>query len=347
MKPQSSITSYSRKTLEKYIVDNGFETFRAAQILHWVFQRRVSSWSECNNLPKELRSVLARDILLSSLQCVEEFPSTRSDSVKYLFKTHDCALLETVLIYGSDRVTICLSTQIGCRYACSFCASGKDGFVRDLSPSEIIDQVRVVTCRLGRAVDNIVFMGMGEPFDNYDATLSAIRVIISPDGFGMSPRRITVSTVGLLPAIRSFAQEDLSQVKLSISLHAATDETRSRLMPIAQHYTIDDLVQTVCSVRDSFKRTVTVEYLLIKDVNDSKRDSDALAVIARTLKAKVNLIGYNPIEGSAYASATMEEVDIFKVRLEKARVPVTVRYSAGADISAACGQLRLKKNAAG
>jgi 23S rRNA (adenine2503-C2)-methyltransferase len=344
MKKSIAISSQSQKALEKYVIDKGFQKFRAAQILHWVFQKRVSAWSECQNLPAALISVLAKDFVFSSLELSEVYSSAQNDSFKYLFKAEDGALIETVLIHSLERFTLCLSTQVGCRFSCSFCASGKHGFIRDLLVEEIIDQICMVTRHIERPIDNIVFMGMGEPLDNYEATLGAIRTTISAAGFGLSPRRITVSTVGLLPALKDLSKEDLSQIKISISLHSAIDEKRACLMPIAKQYSVKELVHTIGSIRDAFKRTLTLEYILIRDFNDSKKDSDALIAVAKKLKAKVNIIGYNPIEGCSYSYPSRQEVDTFKKRIEKARIPVTVRYSAGADISAACGQLRLKKS---
>jgi 23S rRNA (adenine2503-C2)-methyltransferase len=340
---KKSIHECSLDDVRAYVTSHGEGKFRAAQIFEWIYKKNIAHWDECTNIPKKLREHLARDFCVSSLVFKKSVQSTKKDTTKILYETEDGRFIETVLIYGFQRVTVCLSSQIGCKYGCSFCASCKGGFIRNLLTREIIDQFLLAERYSKKKITNIVFMGMGEPLDNLDAVVASIRRITADEGIGFSQRRITLSTCGLIPELKKFADEQFSHVKLSLSIHAAFDEKRKKIMPIACTYSLDDLCATLSSLSDCFKRTVTFEYIVIKDFNDSDSDARELAKRANQAKAKVNLIGYNRIDGVPYLPPTNKEMDQFLQQLKERGLQVTLRYSAGSDITAACGQLRLRQ----
>jgi len=344
MMSKMNITELSIEELGEFVQSVGEKKFRVEQISKWVYDKSISSWQHCHNISKKLIEKLEENFNFHSLTLTKAYTSKRNDSIKLLFHANDGASLEAVIIINAARTTVCLSTQIGCKFNCSFCASGKNGFIRDLTAAEIIDQFRLAQLYVKRKIDNIVFMGMGEPLDNYDSTVKALRTFISSTYFGLSSRRITVSTVGFIPGIKKFAREELSQVKLSVSLHAAIDSKRKQIMPIEKQYPLREVLKVLQSVRSQFRRTVTLEYILIKNFNDSKSDVTALIKIAKELKAKINVIGYNKVHGVSFVPPSNEDLDAFAKQIERNNVPITIRYSAGNDITAACGQLRLVKD---
>jgi 23S rRNA (adenine2503-C2)-methyltransferase len=268
---------------------------------------------------------------------------------KFLFRLTDESLIETVLIpaspalYGakSDRRTICISTQVGCAYGCKFCASGLEGFSRNLRPNEIVDQIIAVERGTGEKIDNIVFMGMGEPLANLDNLMRAVRIINAPWGLGVGARRITVSTSGLAPQIRKLADEPL-QIRLAISLHGATDEVRDQIMPINRKYNINTLLSACDYYVSRKKQRLTFEYILIAGVNDAEEQAHLLARHARRLSAKVNLIPYNTVEGLPWSRPSRNRQEKFLSILRAQGIPATLRREKGHDIDAACGQLRLQ-----
>lgn len=268
--------------------------------------------------------------------------SCRDHSVKYLLKTSDGNFIETVLIPQGGRKTQCLSTQIGCKMGCLFCASGQGGFVRNLSCGEILDQIAFVAKDTGSLPTNLVYMGMGEPFDNYDAVVKSIRIANASWGFGIGQRRITVSTVGIVPGIRRFSEEGLNQIKLAVSLHSPDDAVRTRLIPANRKYNIPEILKALEEAEDKFKRQITFEYLLAGEVTDRDEDAVELAGIAKMIHAKVNLIPCNSVLKEFRPPAERRILEFQKV-LEKEGIRVTVRRSAGQDIAAACGQLRLQE----
>ncbi|MFA4992320.1 MAG: 23S rRNA (adenine(2503)-C(2))-methyltransferase RlmN, partial [Candidatus Omnitrophota bacterium] len=243
-----------------------------------------------------------------------------------------------VLIPSGRRRTACLSTQVGCKYNCSFCASGKMGFKRNLAVSEILGQILFLQRELGHEITNFVFMGMGEPFDNYENVSKAISVMNSPKAMGIAARRITISTSGVIPGIKKLRELGL-QVNLSVSLHASNNALRDKLMPINKKYPLEELVKACEGYISGGGRMITLEYILIKGVNDSKKDADGLASIARRLRAKINLISFSPVLGSGFKPPLKKDVEIFKEILDNRKINVTVRESKGRDIMAACGQL--------
>jgi len=344
------IKSLRLEELQEKLDELGEPKYRAGQIADWLHKKRVTSFDEMTDLPQSLRAELARQFSLDKIDIVRVLGS-KDSTQKFLFRLPDGNLIESVLIpaspalYGekSDRRTICISTQVGCAYGCKFCASGLEGFSRNLRANEIVDQIIAVERASGEKIDNIVFMGMGEPFANFENLTRAIRIINSPWGLGIGARHITVSTSGLAPQIRKLADEP-TQVRLAVSLHGATDEVRDRIMPINRRYNIDMLLSACDYYISRKKQRLTFEYILIAGVNDSDEQAHLLAKHARRLSAKVNLIPYNPVEGLPWSRPSRNRQENFLSILRAAGIAGTLRREKGHDIEAACGQLRLQTN---
>ena len=326
----------------------GEPSYRAGQITDWLYKKRVESLENMTDLPQELRGRLAKLFAFERLEVVRVLGS-QDATLKFLFRLSDGNLIESVLIpaspalYGekSDRRTICISTQVGCAYGCKFCASGLEGFSRNLRANEIVDQILTVERESGEKIDNIVFMGMGEPLANFDNVMTAIRIINAPWGLGIGARHITVSTSGLAPQIRKLANEPL-QIRLAVSLHGATDDVRDQIMPINRKYNIAALL-SACDYYTAHRRQrLTFEYILIAGVNDTEEQADFLAQHARRLSAKVNLIPYNSVEGLRWSRPSRNRQEKFLSILRADGVAATLRREKGHDINAACGQLRLQ-----
>jgi 23S rRNA (adenine2503-C2)-methyltransferase len=322
--------------------------FRRRQIADWVFHRRAASFAAMTNVPAAWREDLDARFTLKALDMVRVQGGTDTTR-KFLWRLNDGALVESVLIpaspalYGqpSDRRTLCVSTQVGCAFGCRFCASGLDGWKRNLSPGEIVAQVMAAEAHGGERINNLVFMGMGEPLANYDNLMRAIDVLNAPWGLGIGARHITVSTSGLVPQIRRLAA-DPRQIRLAISLHGATDEVRSRIMPINRKYPLTELLGACVEYLGTKKRMITFEYILIDGVNDDPAQARLLAEHARILRAKVNLIPCNPVEGLKWRAPPEEHIRAFARILQTHGIMATVRREKGTDIDAACGQLRLR-----
>ena len=344
------IKSLRLEELQEKLDELGEPKYRAGQIADWLHKKRVTSFDEMTDLPQSLRAELARQFSLDKIDIVRVLGS-KDSTQKFLFRLPDGNLIESVLIpaspalYGekSDRRTICISTQVGCAYGCKFCASGLEGFSRNLRANEIVDQIIAVERASGEKIDNIVFMGMGEPFANFENLTRAIRIINSPWGLGIGARHITVSTSGLAPQIRKLADEP-TQVRLAVSLHGATDEVRDRIMPINRRYNIDMLLSACDYYTSRKKQRLTFEYILIAGVNDSDEQAHLLAKHARRLSAKVNLIPYNTVEGLPWSRPSRNRQENFLSILRAAGIAATLRHEKGHDIEAACGQLRLQTN---
>lgn len=334
-------------------------TYRVTQLLDWLYRRKVASWDEMTNIPKNLRQHLEHTFSLESLQLVRK-QGSRDTTQKFLWRLSDGAFIESVLIpanpalYGeaSDRHTLCVSTQVGCAYGCRFCASGLEGWKRNLGVHEIVEQVLAVerwhsadpasdNKPLDRLVNNLVIMGMGEPLANYENLIKSLKILNAPWGGGIGARKITVSTSGLAPQIRKLADEPF-QFRLAISLHGATDEVRTKIMPVNRKYPLAELA-SACEYYQSKKgRMITLEYILIKGVNDGIDQVKPLSELAHRLNAKVNLIPYNNVEGLPWERPDEAAQDRFADALNSRGVTATLRREKGHDIDAACGQLRLK-----
>jgi len=315
----------------------GERPFRAAQVFDWLYHKGAADFAAFTSLSKDLREKLAGRFVLAPLDLADERRSA-DGTTKFLFRLRDGEHVETVLIPARTRLTVCLSTQVGCKFSCAFCASGLNGFKRDLTPSEITGQVLYLQKTLGLELTNFVFMGMGEPLDNWANVERAIRVMNAPEGLGIAARRMTVSTAGYVPTFKKLEALDL-QINLSLSLHAVTDRLRSKLMPINRRFSLEEVVRAAEEYIRSGGRMITLEYVVIGGLNDSLDDADGLAGIARRLRAKINLIAYSPVAGLAFKTPDPAELGRFKRRLEERKVNVTQRSSKGSDIAAACGQL--------
>jgi 23S rRNA (adenine2503-C2)-methyltransferase len=331
----------SPDALRDWLAASGAPAFRLKQINDWLWQRWVVDFHDMSNLSKELRDTLAASFRACSLE-LEGAPQIAPDGTrKYLFRLHDGQHIETVLIPAPGRHTVCISTQVGCSVRCVFCASGRDGLVRSLTMAEIVDQV-VFACRdLGERVNNIVVMGMGEPMLNLEHLIPALECLSDPERFGFGARHITVSTSGIVPGIRELAACG-RQWNLALSLHAASEESRQRLIPDGQRYPILEIMAACREYREKSGRMVTLEYVLIQGRNDSGTDLAGLTRLARDLHAKVNLIPYNATSDGAFRPPEKGAVRRFADDLAKAGVQVSVRREMGSGIDAACGQLRAR-----
>jgi 23S rRNA (adenine2503-C2)-methyltransferase len=321
--------------------------YRAEQILRWVYEKQAGSFDEMTNLPAAVRLKLAAEFELNAVHAVKTRSATDTTE-KFLFQLRDHSLIETVLIPAtpglttqSDRHTVCVSTQVGCAYGCKFCASGLEGVKRNLTAAEIVDQVLQVQKLSGERASNIVVMGMGEPLANYDNLMRALRILNAPWALGIGARKITVSTVGLVPRIRQLADEPM-QLRLAVSLHGATDEVRERIMPVNRKHPLKELLEACDYYCNTKKRLMTFEYILIEEINDSLEQAHKLGAIARRLRAKVNLIPYNPVDGLPWKRPTRDRCKAFQHTLKTHSVTATLRMEKGTDINAACGQLRLQ-----
>jgi 23S rRNA (adenine2503-C2)-methyltransferase len=334
--------------LEEELHKLGEPSYRAGQIADWLYEKRANSFDEMTDLPRELRAQLAIKFAFSKIDIVRVLGS-RDTTRKFLIRLKDGNLIESVLIpaspalYGgrSDRRTICISTQVGCAYGCKFCASGLEGFSRNLRPNEIVDQIIAIESATGEKIDNIVFMGMGEPLANFSHVMRAIRIINAPWALGLGARHITVSTSGLAPQIKRLADEPL-QIRLAISLHAATDEVRNQIMPINRKYNLETLLSACDYYAGRRKQRLTFEYILIAGVNDADDQAYLLAEHARRLSAKVNLIPYNTVEDLPWSRPSLNRQEKFLSILRAHKIAATLRREKGHDIDAACGQLRLQ-----
>ena len=333
------VEGMSQPELSAWLDSRGLPAYRADQIRRWLFRKRVTSFEAMTDLSGSLRQALARDFVVGSL-AVQQSLGSRDGSVKYLFRLQDGAVVETVYIPEADRVTLCVSTQVGCGLGCVFCATARMGLKRNLTQAEIVDQVLEVQrrCPEDTRISNLVFMGMGEPLANYDATRGALDVITDAhSGMGISPRKITVSTVGLLPQMRRLMEE--TRVNLAISLHSVRDEVRSELMPVNRKYSVDQLLECCRSLPVPRRKRITFEYLLISGLNDLAADAAELAGKLRGIRCKVNLIPFNPHEGSGYRRPPDHVIERFGETLRGHGIQANVRRPRGDDIQAACGQL--------
>src|SRR5437773_1120553 len=316
--------------------------------MDWLYKKRAGAFEQMTDLPQSLRARLAEKFSIGKIDIVRVLGS-RDTTRKFLFCLSDGNLIESVLIpassalYGekSDRRTVGISTQVGCAYGCKFCASGLEGFSRNLRANEIVDQIIAVERASGEKIDNLVFMGMGEPLANFDHVMRAIRIINAPWGLEIGARHITVSTSGLVPQIKKLA-DNRAQIRLAISLHGASDEVRSKIMPVNRRYNVATLIDACSYYTSRKKQRLTFEYILISELNDSAEQAHLLAKLAGNLNAKVNLIPYNTVEGLPWSRPSRNRQENFLSILRRHGIAATLRHEKGHDIEAACGQLRLQ-----
>lgn len=335
-----SIYDMSLIDLENYFVDKGDKKFRASQVFDWLYIKKVDSFDEMTNLKKEVIESLKNDFFIKNLTITKT--EEDKDVSKYLFRLNDSEKIEAVLMNHDYGNSLCISTQVGCNMGCRFCESGRLKKVRNLTTGEMVEQILLIENTKKIRISHVVVMGIGEPFDNYNNLIKFIEIINNPKGLALGSRHITVSTCGIIPKIKDFSKLPY-QVNLAISLHGATDEKRSSIMPINKVYPLVSLIETLKDYIKITNRRVTFEYILLKDVNDTLEDAKNLANLVRGMNCYINLIPYNETSNIAYKRSSKENIDRFYDILKEERINVTVRREFGSKISAACGQLRSKK----
>lgn len=350
---KTDLKSLTKEKLSETLEDLGLQSYRSDQVFQWLYQKGVSSFEEMTNLSKDLRSTLSD---LADIKRMEVFnqQESKDGTVKFLFQLDDpnkykveAVLIPDFYADGSiNRITVCVSSQVGCMFGCSFCATGKMGYFRNLTHGEIVDQVQIINEvaeeKFGKKINNVVYMGMGEPLHNYKAVVESAKILSDPLGLEMSPRRITVSTVGLSKQIKQLADEGLG-VNLAISLHAADDEKRDKIMPINESLNLEKLKEAVTYYFQKTQQPVTYEYLLFDQFNDSVEDAHNLVKITRWVPSKVNIIMYNNVAGVELKRVREDRLNRFMKALIGKDVTATVRRSRGDDIDAGCGQLAVKE----
>ena len=339
-KETADLLDFAPEALRERFKKEGIEAYRADQVLDWVYGKGVYRFDRMTNLPIALRERLALAFRLEMPVVAERQRSDGDESTKLLLKLNDKDHVETVLMRVKDRRTVCVSSQVGCKFHCAFCASGQDGFFRNLRQSEIVSQVLLARdAAPDKKLTHIVFMGIGEPFDNYTELMKTIRTLNSKQGLGMGARKITISTCGIIPKIEALAKEGL-QVELSVSLHGPNDIVRGAVMPVNRAFPVHDLIDACKRYSKATKRAITFEYILISGVNASEKEAHELGRLLRGMLCKVNLIPYNPIEEFPHDQPNYESIVRFQKALQSHGTKTTVRFSKGRDIQAACGQLR-------
>lgn len=331
--------------LKEFFVQQGQPSFHAKQLIEWIYQRNTLDWDQMTNLSKKLREDLSGQLRLTALEPVRIQESTDLQTFKFLWKLIDGSLVESVLIISGERRTICVSSQVGCPARCAFCASGKQGFFRNLRPGEIVEQILRTNQWLaakGERISHVVYMGMGEPFKNFDSVVKSIRIITDADCLKLSQRRITVSTVGVVEGIRRFTEENL-QVNLVLSLHAPNQHIRQKIIPYARKYPLEDILSAMDEYSQKTKRDITYEYTLIAGINDHPDHALELAHLLKNRQCTVNLIPYNPVVGLRLKRPEKKAIKQFRSVLFGSRIVNTCRYTKGDDIAAACGQLALQQ----
>ena len=337
------IKGMNQEELQSLCVDAGESKFRGGQLFEWMYRHGIFSFDSMSNVNKSFREYLSENFIIQTLTVENKLPSKEDKSLKILFRTHDGHFIETVSMVDNNRHTVCLSSQVGCALDCDFCATGKLGLKRNLTTGEIVDQLIYVREKIDQPITNVVFMGMGEPFHNYDNVLNASDIFHSPKGFNLASTRITISTVGLLPQINQYIKEK-RRYKLAISLNASNDKVRNEIMPINKKWPLKDLVKSGMEYSNQKKRLIMFEYVLLKGINDSEEDALELARLLQGIPCKINLIPYNEIEGK-YQRPDETTITKFSEILHNCRdeYRVLVRWSKGQDIAAGCGQLAGQK----
>ncbi len=335
-----NIKEYNLEELKQELISLGEKPYRAEQIWNWLYKEKVKQIDDMTNLSLELREKLKQNYTMCNFEILKKQESS-DGTKKYLFNVLDGNAIETVLMQYHHGKTICVSSQIGCKMGCKFCASTGIAFVRNLTAGEIVEQILAVEQDIGESISNIVFMGIGEPFDNYNNVMKAIRILNNPKGLNIGARHISVSTSGVVPKIYDFANEDL-QCTLSISLHATNNEKRSKMMPVNNAYPIEELMKACKYYIAKTNKRISFEYALAKDNNDNLEDAKALVNLLKGMICHVNLIPINKIENGSFVKSSNENIIKFRDYLNDHGIVATIRRELGSDIEAACGQLRRK-----
>ena len=339
MTQKTDVKSLPLSDLKKELESRGEKSFRAKQMYEWMHKKLARSFDEMTNLSKDFREKCKEWYSYTALQAVRVQESKIDGTKKFLFALADGNVVESVWMKYQHGNSVCISSQVGCRMGCRFCASTLDGLERNLTPSEMLDQIYAITVLTGERVSNVVVMGTGEPMDNFDNLLVFLEMLTDENGLNISQRNVTVSTCGIVPRMRQLAEKHL-QITLALSLHATTDEKRKNLMPIANRYSIAELMDVCHYYFEQTGRRITFEYSLVGGVNDTDEDAAELTALAKPLCCHINLIPVNPIKERDYVQSDAEHIRRFKNKLEKNRINVTIRREMGRDIDGACGQLR-------
>ncbi len=338
------IKSYTLEELQRELESMGEKSFRAKQLYQWMHQKLARNYEEMSNLPLSLREKLSEHFTYTSVKPVKVQKSAIDGTEKYLFELSDGCLVESVWMKYKHGNSVCISSQVGCRMGCAFCASTLGGLERSLLPSEMLDQIYAITLLTGERVSNVVVMGTGEPLDNYENLLRFLMLLTDENGLHISQRNVTVSTCGLVPEMRRLADEKL-QITLALSLHAPNDEKRRKLMPIADRYSVRELMEACEYYFEMTGRRITFEYALAQGVNDTAQDAKELSELIKGLNCHINLIPVNPVKERNFSRSGKPEILSFKNKLEKNGINVTIRREMGRDIDGACGQLRRRQKA--
>lgn len=341
MTQKINLKDLTYEELEQFVIGNNQPKYRAKQVFQWL-HAGVKSFDEMTNLPKEFRKQLHEISFISTVKIVEKYESKLDGTIKYLLEIMDGNYIECVIMRYKHGITICISTQVGCRMGCSFCASTIGGLVRHLSAGEILDEVIFIQKDIGERISNIVLMGIGEPLDNYENVIRFLKNVNNPLGINIGYRHISLSTCGLVDGIMKLSEESMP-ITLSISLHAPNDHIRNMIMPVSRQYSMDELLEACRIYAERTKRRITFEYAMISGINDSLENAKELGNRIQGILCHVNLIPVNKIEERQYTKSTEEQINLFKAQLERMGIPTTVRRELGSDINASCGQLRRKR----
>jgi 23S rRNA (adenine2503-C2)-methyltransferase len=341
---KKNIRAITKDEITAFFVEHGDKAFRAKQVYEWLWSKSARSFEEMTNLSKQTRELLAEHFTLNAVS-IDTFQVSSDRTIKNAFKLYDGNIVEGVLIPATDRMTACVSSQVGCSLTCKFCATGRLERLRNLNADEIYDQVAIIKEQSLKnynvPLSNIVYMGMGEPLLNYSNVIKSIERITAPDGLNMAPRRITVSTAGIAKMIKKLGDDEV-KFNLALSLHAANDKKRNEIMPINEHNSLEALAEALTYFYEKTGTRVTYEYIVFRNFNDDLEDAVELGRFCKIIPCKVNLIEYNPIEGGDFVNAAEDKIEAFKVYLESKNIVVNIRRSRGKDIDAACGQLANK-----
>ena len=335
-----SIYNYTLQMIKDYMISLGEKPYRSSQIIEWLYRKKVKTFDEMTNISKSFIEQLKKDFVLDTIE-LSHMQKSSDGTMKFLYKLSDGNLIECVLMNNEYGYSLCVTTEVGCNMGCVFCASGMKKKLRNLSTSEMVLEILKTEELTNLKISHVVVMGIGEPFDNYDNVLNFLSIINEPKGLEIGARHITVSTCGLVPKIYEYADFPL-QVNLAISLHAPNNEIRNQIMPINKTYNIDKLIEAIKYYIDKTNRRVTIEYILLRDINDSKECANELANLLHGLNVYVNLIPYNEVLEKPYKRSSQEQMRAFFDVLKKRRINVQLRREQGTDIDAACGQLRSK-----
>lgn len=334
---KTDLINFNPEELGEFLISLGEKRYRAKQVFKWIYQKRASSFGEMTDLPIPFREKLEKSASILKIKIKDKKVSHKSGAVKYLHELWDSELIETILILEEKRKTVCVSSQVGCALGCKFCATARMGLKRNLTAGEIVGQVLSVIKDSKENITNIVIMGMGEPFLNYENVIKSVNILSDDNGLSIAQRRITISTIGIIPAVKRYADEKI-KAKLAISLNAVSDDIRSKLMPVNRSYPIGELIDAAKYYTKRANNKITFEYVLIDGINDSIEDAKKLAKLISGISCKINLIPFNPI-GNKYKKPSKEKIDLFFRKLKSYSFQVNIRWSKGEDINAACGQL--------